>query len=176
MHHKTGRPYDLFLVSGKGDISADVQALGRLISVILRMPDGEVVSQEARLEIIRDQLHRIPGRGQVGFGPDKVMSLPDGIAQILHEYLSGNFPMANIPMGEDQVGDFLNQLGGAEEDDRQNVTAWIKNEDREAFESEETETDSMGFDFDICPKCGSATYVNIPGKCPHCVICMHTEC
>jgi len=175
-HHKTGKPYDLFLVSGKGDISADVQALGRLISVILRMPDGEVISQEARLEIIRDQLHRIPGRGQVGFGPDKVMSLPDGIAQILHDYLSGNFPMANVPMGEDQVASFLTQVDGNKEVDHQEVTAWIMNEDREQFYSEDTETDNLGFDFDICPKCGSATYVNIPGKCPHCLVCMHTEC
>jgi len=176
MHHKTGKPYDLFLVSGKGDVSADVQALGRLISVILRMPDGETISQEARLEIIRDQLHRIPGRGQVGFGPDKVMSLPDGIAQILHEYLSGNFPMANVPMGEDQVEPFLKQLAGDQEVDQQEVTAWITNEDRDVFNEEDTEIDHVGFDFDICPKCGNATYVNIPGKCPYCVTCMHTEC
>jgi len=175
-HHKTGKPYDMFLVSGKGDISADVQALGRLISVILRMPDGETISQETRLEIIRDQLHRIPGRGQVGYGPDKVMSLPDGVAQILHDYLSGNFPMANVPMGEDQVAAFLNQVNGDKEVDHEEVTAWIMNEDRDAFYNEDTETDSLGFDFDICPKCGSATYVNIPGKCPHCVVCMHTEC
>lgn len=178
-HPKTGAPYDMFLVSGKGDISADVQALGRLISVILRMPDGEVVPQEARLEIIRDQLHRIPGRGQVGFGPDKVMSLPDGVAQLLHEYLSGNFPMANVPVGEDQVEGFLNQVGGGEGEkaDTDEVTAWIMNEGKGLFDEEEEEMgDIVGFDFDICPKCGSATYVNIPGKCPHCVLCMHTEC
>ena len=179
MHHKTGKPYDIFLVSGKGDISADVQALGRLISVILRMPDGEVISQESRLEIIRDQLHRIPGRGQTGWGMEKVISLPDGIAQILNDYLSGNFPMANIPMGEDQVVEFLEQFDDKKKSTRKDMAAWIVNEDRGIFEEDEQsldEEDVVGFDFDICSKCGSATLVNVPGKCPYCITCMHSEC
>lgn len=178
MHPKTGAPYDIFLVSGKGDVSADVQAIGRLISTILRWPDGEVIPQELRLEMIRDQLHRIPGRGQVGFGPDKVISLPDGIAQILNDYLSGDFPMPNIPLGEDQLDDFLNQLTKDLDADRKSMHDWIINEttEEESPEQQFEEPDSMGFDFDICPKCGNATYVHIPNKCPYCVSCMHTEC
>jgi ribonucleoside-diphosphate reductase alpha chain len=178
MHPVTGKPYDVFLVSGKGDVSADVQAVGRLISTILRWPDGEVIPQELRLEMIRDQLHRIPGRGQVGFGPDKVISLPDGIAQILNDYLSGEFPMPNIPLGENQLDDFLSQLTKDLDADQKSMHDWIVNEGAEAEEdiAQFEEPDSMGFDFDICPKCGNATYVHIPNKCPYCVSCMHTDC
>ena len=179
MHPKTGKPYDIFLVSGKGDISADVQAMGRLMSVILRWPNGEVIDQETRLEIMRDQLHRIPGRTQVGIGPDKVMSLPDGIAQMLNEYLTGSFPMANVPLGEDQVKEFLEQIPGAHTDPR--TLAWVTNTEAVDVEVEkptdhQDELETTASSLDICPKCGNAAYVQIPGKCPWCTICSHTEC
>lgn len=178
MHHKTGAPYDMFLTSGKGDVSADVQAMGRLISVILRWPDGETVAQETRLEIIRDQLHRIPGKGQVGYGPEKVMSLPDGIAQVLHAYLSGNFPMANVPFGEDQLPGFLEQVAG--ERTTPDMLSWIKNavveEGHECRDDCDCDKDELGTGLDMCPKCGTAAYVQIPGKCPYCTACGHTEC
>ena len=177
MHPKTGKPYDMFLTSGKGDVSADVQALGRLISVILRWPDGETIEQETRLEIIRDQLHRIPGRTQVGIGPDKVLSLPDGVAQVLHTYLSGNFPMANVPFGEAQLESFLEAVAGEQTDP--DVISWVKNtlvEEDDDCEHECGEHDAHGSGMDICPNCGNAAYVQIPGKCPWCANCGHTEC
>ncbi len=178
MHQKTGKPYDIFLTSGKGDVSADVQALGRLISVILRWPNGENIEQETRLEIIRDQLHRIPGRTQVGIGPDKVLSLPDGVAQVLHDYLSGNFPMSNVPFGEDQLEGFLEQITG--ERANQEVLSWVRNEVvAEADHADHTGScydDDRGASHDICPKCGNASYVQEPGKCPWCRTCAFTEC
>lgn len=100
---KLDEPYDLFIVSGKGDVGADVQAMARLISVILRWPDNASVSQKRRLAWIRDQLRNIPGRSQVGFGPEAVKSLPDAIAKIIGEYLSGKFTMEAPPPSESKV-------------------------------------------------------------------------
>jgi ribonucleoside-diphosphate reductase alpha chain len=73
----TGEPYDFFVNAGKGEVAANAQGLARLVSMVLRWPDGEFIPQKARLEMIREQLAKIPGQSQRGVGPDAVVSLPD---------------------------------------------------------------------------------------------------
>jgi ribonucleoside-diphosphate reductase alpha chain len=82
-----GRPLEAFFNIGKagGDILAMAEALGRLISLDLRTtsPDFAI----SKLKLIIEQLSRIGGSSSVGFGPQRVLSLPDGIAKVLKNYL-----------------------------------------------------------------------------------------
>jgi ribonucleoside-diphosphate reductase alpha chain len=82
----TGEPFEVFLNVGKAgsDVQADAEALGRLISLILRMPSP--LTPRERVEEIVKQLDRIGGRRDAGMGPARVRSIPDAVAQVLAEY------------------------------------------------------------------------------------------
>jgi len=82
-----GEPFEVFLNVGKAgsDTAAVAEAIGRLISLILRVPSP--LSATKRLNQVVRQLKGIGGGRPLGFGRDRVRSLPDGVAQILAEYL-----------------------------------------------------------------------------------------
>jgi len=81
------QPLEVFVNVGKAgsDIAADAEAIGRLISLNLRIASS-FSPQEVLAQVI-DQLEGIGGSQSVGFGKQKVRSLADGIAQVLNEYL-----------------------------------------------------------------------------------------
>lgn len=82
-----GEPFEVFCNVGKAgsDTSAVSEAIGRLISLALRLPSP--MSPTERLKEIVDQLSGIGGGRSLGFGARRVRSLPDGIAQALAEDL-----------------------------------------------------------------------------------------
>ena len=83
----TGEPFEVFLNVGKAgsDVQADAEALGRLISLILRMPSP--LTPRERVEAVVKQLDRIGGRRDAGMGPGRVRSIPDAVAQVLAEHV-----------------------------------------------------------------------------------------
>jgi ribonucleoside-diphosphate reductase alpha chain len=85
--HGDGEPFEVFVSVGKAgsDTMAVAEAMGRLISLALRMPSP--LSTKRRLEEIVAQLSGIGGGRPLGFGPQRVLSLPDGIARVLAEHL-----------------------------------------------------------------------------------------
>ncbi|MGH2345151.1 MAG: adenosylcobalamin-dependent ribonucleoside-diphosphate reductase, partial [Chloroflexota bacterium] len=74
-------PVEVFLSVGRAgsDIAALAEALGRLISLSLRLPSP--IEPEERLRLIATQLRGIGGSRSVGFGASRVLSLPDALAQ-----------------------------------------------------------------------------------------------
>jgi len=82
-----GEPFEVFLNVGKAgsDTAAVAEAIGRLISLVLRIPSP--LSATRRLKQVMRQLKGIGGGRPLGFGPDRVRSLPDGVAQVLAEHL-----------------------------------------------------------------------------------------
>jgi ribonucleoside-diphosphate reductase alpha chain len=89
-------PFEVFINVGKvgSDVAADAEGLGRLISLILRMPSP--LSPTERVQDIVAQLRGIgSGRAQ-GFGKNRVMSLPDAVAQALAEHV-GFSPTGDLP-------------------------------------------------------------------------------
>ena len=80
-------PFEVFLNVGKAgsDTAAVAEALGRLISLVLRIPSP--LSATRRLKQVMRQLKGIGGGRSLGFGRDRVRSLPDGVAQVLAEHL-----------------------------------------------------------------------------------------
>jgi ribonucleoside-diphosphate reductase alpha chain len=82
-----GEPFEVFLNVGKAgsDTAAVAEAIGRLISLVLRIPSP--LSASRRLTQVVRQLKGIGGGRALGFGRERVRSLPDGVAQVLAEHL-----------------------------------------------------------------------------------------
>jgi ribonucleoside-diphosphate reductase alpha chain len=104
------------------------------------------------------QLSGIGGGRSLGFGPNRVRSLPDGVGQVLDEYLNGRkthqvteSETPSAPQKDPQPEQLLNNLPQVE------AAATIM---------------KMG---DLCPECGEATMVNEEG-CRKCYTCGYSEC
>ena len=67
---------------------AMAEAIGRLLSLFLQQ--NEPVPPSERLRLAADQLAGIGGGDPVGFGPARVVSLPDAIARALREHLEAD--------------------------------------------------------------------------------------
>ncbi len=82
------QPFEAFVNTAKAgsEIAAVSEAIGRLISYILRM--ASPVAPVDRMREIIVQLLGIGGGRSLGFGANRVRSLPDGIGQILDQYLN----------------------------------------------------------------------------------------
>ncbi|MBI4157431.1 hypothetical protein HY502_01110, partial [Candidatus Woesebacteria bacterium] len=78
-----GNPLEIFINVGKAgsDVAAMAEALGRTISTALRFR-GDLTPKERTKEIAH-QLSGIGGRRSVGFGANKILSLPDAVSYAL---------------------------------------------------------------------------------------------
>lgn len=94
-----GNPFEVFVSIGKAgsEVAAMAEAIGRLISTALRF--GNHLPARERAAKIVDQLSGIGGPNSVGFGPNRVRSLPDAVAKAmaLHFGLNGQ-KSDNIPL------------------------------------------------------------------------------
>ena len=146
-------PFEVFINVAKvgSDVSADAEGLGRLISLLLRMPSPLTPMQRTKAVIA--QLRGIGSGRPLGFGKNRVMSLPDAVAQVLEEHI-GSSDDNNYPELPD------------EEDALQSVKQFNLGLEKELNKSVLP---------DICPVCGNVTFVNIEG-CKKCFSCGHSEC
>ncbi|MBI5653062.1 MAG: hypothetical protein HZC40_21840 [Chloroflexi bacterium] len=111
-------PFEVFCNVGKAgsDTAAVSEAIGRLVSLALRLPSP--LTPTERLEEIVKQLSGIGGGRPMGFGLQRVRSLPDGIAQVLNEELGKPRVAENEPADTQQlqlfkVGDLCPACGHA---------------------------------------------------------------
>lgn len=79
-------PFEVFINVGRGgsDTAAVSEAMGRLISLCLRLPSP--LPPKERVREVVDQLAGIGGARPLGFGRQRVRSLPDAIAQVLAQH------------------------------------------------------------------------------------------
>ena len=113
---ESGDPFEVFVQVGKAgtDTMAVAEALGRLVSLVLRLPSP--LSAERRLEEVINQLSRIGGGQPTGFGAAKVLSLPDALARTLGEHIGQ--PRRDAASGASaaglrRVGDLCKECGQA---------------------------------------------------------------
>jgi ribonucleoside-diphosphate reductase alpha chain len=146
--------FEVFINVAKvgSDVAADAEGIGRLISLILRMPSP--LNPEQRAQSIIAQLAGIGSGRSMGFGKNRVMSLADAVAQVLQQHLGQSGTQSthasNLPDEEDEpVDNGQLDLG---------LPASINSVKP-----------------DICPICGNVTFVNIEG-CKKCFSCGHSEC
>ena len=114
------QPFEVFITTAKaGSSTAAVsEAIGRLISYILRLA-SPVSPRDRMAEVVR-QLAGIGGGRPFGFGANRVLSLPDGLAQALAAFL-GETPDVHLleeiqePANKDpsRIGDLCPECGAA---------------------------------------------------------------
>ena len=152
-----GQPFEVFVQTAKSgsEVMAVSDAIGRLISYILRL--ASPVSPRKRVKEIIRQLGDIGGDRHMGFGPKRVRSLPDGIAQVLQEYL-------------DEV-----EAKEADEAETAEESAPAPAQQRELPIPEPEPPKSSQPLGDMCPSCGAATLINEEG-CRKCYSCAYSEC
>lgn len=85
------QPLEVFVNVGKAgsDVTAMAEAMGRLISLTLRM--ASPISASDRAKKIAAELIGIGGARSLGFGENRVRSLPDAVAKVIDRHF-GFFP------------------------------------------------------------------------------------
>jgi ribonucleoside-diphosphate reductase alpha chain len=151
-------PFEVFINTGKAgsEVFAVSEAIGRLISYTLRL--ASPVAPRERLAELARQLNGIGGGRSMGFGPNRVLSLPDAVGRALGDYLtletSHLQPMPANGNGHNHA-------------------------EPEAVEAPQSTQPAPGQLMmkigDICPSCGEAALVNEEG-CRKCYACGHSEC
>lgn len=152
--HGQGQPFELFMHTEKAgsEIAAVSEAMGRLMSLILRL--SSPVSPRNRVKQIERQLRGIGGGRQLGFGPNRVASLPDGVAQVLRDYLLDT------------------------ERDQSEIAVTPNKQTYESLPRADLEYEDGEYSMkigDLCPECGQAAYVREEG-CRRCYSCGFSEC
>jgi ribonucleoside-diphosphate reductase alpha chain len=145
--------FEVFINVAKvgSDVAADAEGLGRLISLMLRMPSP--LTPDQRAQAIIGQLSGIGSGRSMGFGKNRVMSLPDAVAQVLQQHIGSS--------------------------DSEREASRLPDEDDEDEDAGQLDlglpSSSASVKPDICPICGNVTFVNIEG-CKKCFSCGHSEC
>lgn len=189
-----GEPLEIFINIGKAgsDVAAMAEALGRTISTTLRLK-GEL-SPKQRAREIALQLSGIGGRRWVGFGPNKIRSLPDAIGVALSSHyewgingkaeavvvaLTSTPPIGEVEVNSDpasasahqpngQLNDLLDGQGNPPSPVR--LRSGLRSE--VIFDSNFSQVEKPG---DICPSCGASAFVYEEG-CSKCHACGYSEC
>lgn len=178
-HDNEGRPFELFINSGKSgsDVMAMSEALGRIMSMVLRMQSS--VEPRERIREMIDQLTGIGGGRSVGFGPNRVRSLPDAVAKVLAEHfefkVNGHVADRNPmkPVLADATKPVLVDAPKQEE-----PAAVSQAESTVSTQSPlpmVAAAPTHSANADLCPQCGAAAFVHEEG-CAKCYACGHAEC
>ncbi|MGA9531797.1 MAG: adenosylcobalamin-dependent ribonucleoside-diphosphate reductase [Anaerolineales bacterium] len=87
VNENASQPFEVFITTAKAgsETAAVSEAIGRMASYVLRVA-STVPPRERMAEMVR-QLSGIGGGRPLGFGPNRVLSLPDGVAQGMAQYL-----------------------------------------------------------------------------------------
>lgn len=175
------KPFEIFINAGKSgsDVMAMAEALGRIMSMVLRIQSP--VEPRERVRDMIDQLTGIGGGRSVGFGPNRVRSLPDAVAKVLAEHFAFR---VNGHVADKKIEATLAD-GGKEK----KIEEVVEPADaKEVFVAEEPTKTSLPMmavleeaprkaanNADLCPECGSASFVHEEG-CAKCYACGHAEC
>lgn len=162
------QPFEVFVNTSKAgsDTAAVSEAIGRLISYILRLTSS--IAPRERLKEVWRQLSGIGGGRSLGFGPNRVRSLPDGVAQALAEYLENTEGYLHA-QDEDNEGMPVQGDNGFNLMSENALQA-------ELDIASQSHLDLFGPNVgDLCPECGQASVINEEG-CRKCYTCGYSEC
>jgi ribonucleoside-diphosphate reductase alpha chain len=131
---------------------------------VLRLA-SPIPPRERMAEVVR-QLSGIGGGRSLGFGPNRVRSLPDGVGQVLDEYLTGQTIHHVDPDEEKSAG---RPHFDATAPDM--LTAAAAPDSQPAASARQAALKTS----ELCPECGEASMVNEEG-CRKCYTCGYSEC
>jgi ribonucleoside-diphosphate reductase alpha chain len=152
-----GQPFEMFISLGKagGALMADVEAIGRLISLALR--------SGIPLKEVYRQLRGISSDRTIGLGAQKVSSVPDAIGITIERWLQER-------QGIQQ--DLLGEAGAPPQPAMREVVTGVTGtgEGELAIHGHEMEHEFLG----ACPDCGSQ--LAFAEGCAKCHVCGYSEC
>jgi len=153
-----GNPFEVFITVGKAgsDIQADAEALGRMISLQLRTTAPN--NRREMLKLVVEQLSDIGGARPMGFGPNRILSLPDAVGRALLTHYINNEPepqQLGLPMNGGTVA--------PPKEVKQDTSP--SNGNGNGFQS----------GADMCPDCGTISLIRAEG-CRKCLTCGYSEC
>ena len=152
-HDEQENPFEVFIAIAKAgtDIQADAESLGRMISLQLRTTAPH--NRREMLKLIIEQLQDIGGARPIGFGPKRVLSLPDAVARVLQiEFFPDEAPQQlNLPIEPGGASDIAADSDGG------------------------TTINSSISGADMCPACGTITLIRAE-NCRKCLTCGYSEC
>lgn len=166
-----GEPLEMFINIGKAgsDVSAFAVALGRTISASLRF--RSTLSPRERAMEIAEQLKDIGGRRSVGFGQNRIKSLPDAISIALTSHFGFN------GVGYSTNGHSEHKVSLTENESVQ-ISAGVMPAPQMQMTMAANPDDAegkYGAKVDLCPECGEHSLVFEEG-CAKCYTCGHAEC
>jgi ribonucleoside-diphosphate reductase alpha chain len=161
-----GNPMEIFINVGKAgsDVAAMAEALGRTLSTSLRF--GSFLTPKEKAQELAHQLSGIGGRRSVGFGPNKILSLPDAVSIAL-SFHYGFKINGNLAVGASLYGAGSTVVAESSPRGISDPAA-----DAVSYKATLTAEEHIG---DICPSCGASALVYEEG-CSKCHACGHSEC
>jgi ribonucleoside-diphosphate reductase alpha chain len=164
-------PHEVFITVGKAgtDVFAMAEGLGRMISVYFRTTS---LPPQERLKKVIDELSGIGGGRPMGFGKDRIQSLPDGVAKVLtmhFEHLKKQ-PVQQLTNGNGSVKAEAELVGQVEQ-----PALLETNPGPVAAQMSQQVSEPRDAHYDICPECGQALLAREEG-CAKCYGCGHAEC
>lgn len=175
------QPVEMFVNVGKAgsDVTAMAEALGKIISLTLRM--ASPIPPMERAHKIASMLIGIGGARSLGFGENRVRSLPDAIAKVIDRHF-GFFQKHRVDVAPLSVGDG-NGNGHAPGTTVAAEVAKLTSTVTPApvfappVEAQEAAVASSKrmVTVDLCPKCGEASLV-FEESCKKCYSCGYSEC
>ena len=158
---------EVFVTVGRAgsDVSALAEALGRLISIHLRI-DSPLSQSERATEVVK-QLRNIGGSSSIGFGQDRVRSLPDAVARAIEVHLAGGARSIPAALESHEESDAPTGLNG-----HSNGSNGFGN-GQHGFNPATTALYTVTGN--LCPQCGNNT-LHMEEGCKKCVSCGHSEC
>jgi ribonucleoside-diphosphate reductase alpha chain len=177
-HDENREPFEVFITIGKpgSDLAAMADALGRMVSLNLRLA-GNLPPRE-RIRQVISQLSGIGGARSVGFGENRVRSLPDAVAKILAKQYA--FKVNGVVEDKLAPGVVTPVAAAAAdapapatgEEEKVEITVLQQLPLQEGIT---IDTKPKTNNFDICPECGTSSFVFEEG-CGKCYACGHSEC
>ena len=175
------QPVEMFINVGKAgsDVTAMAEALGKVISLTLRM--ASPIPAIERAHKIASMLIGIGGARSLGFGENRVRSLPDAVAKVIDRHF-GFFTKHNMtdiaPLGQGLPGNGHAQANGHTESNG-NIPEEAHRDDSQ----KNTQTTPVLQAFaekrmvtvDLCPTCGEGSLV-FEESCKKCYSCGYSEC
>ncbi len=196
-HNYNKEPFEMFITIGKSgsDIAAMAEALGRMVSLNLRL--NGALSPKERIRQVVAQLVGIGGARSVGFGKDRVRSLPDAVAKILstHYGFAINGKVEDKPVLTNGHSNGLpdsakswqaghsngsTKPGTVQNLAKQNLVlepqpAIVKMQQLAIDGKASAVLDTSTGLYDICPECGGGSLAYEEG-CRKCYSCGYSEC
>lgn len=182
-----GQPHEMFINVGKAgsDVTAMAEAMGRLISLVMRMQSSIPPVERARK--IASQLAGIGGARSMGFGEKRIRSLPDAVAKVIDRHFEF-FAKPNLEIHPESVTANGHSNGKANGHVAKEPMGGAGPQGEDAHRTGEGTTGQAAYapvqiqkaqnrmvTVDLCPECGAGSLV-FEESCKKCYSCGYSEC